>query len=310
MTAYPSGYAAYHRSVISNLMKNPKIEISNNWKILRDEFLDIDPLDKSISENEKSMNLFLQEDLMLLNNGEYFIDLGWYGGNQNGCYKLSLYKGKNWHNCQLLEKYSTIEYQFLTKSINTIARNVDDKFYDELETENGSIDDFSAVELFSKFQITHSILKHPDKIFALEFYLKSNKNDNEGDSWIFGHNPNIIEHLKTFNKEEYERLNKESELWDDKTISNLADPIWQCGNSNIQGKYFYCKIFLQINLKDELEYLVENLAAIARDIKTIQPKEFFEKLIAKSKEVNEGSEGNYEYTINQLEKIKADNIKG
>ena len=75
----------------------------------------------------------------------------------------------------------------------------------------------------------------------------------------------------------------------------------------IQIFCFYEIHKLQINLKDELEYLIENLAAITWAIKTKQPKEFFEKLIAKSKEVNKGSEGNYEYTINQLEKIKADN---
>lgn len=288
-------------------MKNSKIEISNNWNILRDEFYDIDPFDKSISENEKSINIFQQEDLLLLNNGKYWIDLGWYGGNKNGHYILYLYKGGNWHDCQLLEKYSTIEYEFITKSISTIARNVDDGFYDKVDTENGSIDDYLTVELISKFQIKHSILRHPDKIFALHFYLESNRNDDEGDSWIYGHNPNIIEHLNTFNKDDYERLNIESEFWEDETIANLADPIWECNNPNIPGNYFYCKIFNQINLFDELEYLIENLAAIALSIKTKYPSEFYEELYLKAKEINIKSTGDYEHTIYQLKKIKADN---
>lgn len=288
-------------------MKNSKIEISSNWTILRDEFYDIDPFDKSFPENEKFIKIFVQEDLLLLNNGKFFLDVGWYGGSQNGHYKLYLYKGENWHNCQLLEKYSTIEYQFLINSICNIARNVDDKFYDTIDINYGSIDEYSSEEIVSKFQVTHSIIKHPDKILALEFYLKSNKNDNEGDSWLFGHNPNIIEHLNSFSKEECQTLNIKSEKWDDNMLYSLADPVFQCDNENVSGSYFYCKIFLQINILEDLEYLIENLAAITWSIREHRPKEFYEQLLNKAIEVNENSQGNYEYTIKRL-KEKADNM--
>ncbi|MBK8724313.1 MAG: hypothetical protein IPL95_19310 [Saprospiraceae bacterium] len=243
-------------------MKNYNLKISSNWKIHRDEFYDIDPFDKSISDNEKLLNVFYQEELLLLNNGEYYIDLGWYGGNQNGHYKLYLYKGENWHNCQLLEKFSTIEYQFLTKSINTIARNVDDKFYDKIDTNCGSIDEFSSNELVSKFQITHSILKHPDKILALEFYLKSNKNDNEGDSWFFGHNPNIENHLLSLTEQDSIKLQTEIFNWNEFEKFKIADPISDTKNKYIDGHYIYGKIFLSIDDFEKLEYLIQNLVVI------------------------------------------------
>ncbi len=285
--------------------------LTSNWKILRDEFYDIDPFDKSITENDKSVNVFQQEDLLLLNNGEYFIDLGWYGGNQNGHYTLYLYKGENWHNCQLLEKYSTIEYQFLTESINTIARNVDDKFYDKIETNSGSIDEFSSNELVSKFQITHSILKHPDKILALEFYLKSNKNDNEGDSWIFGHNPNIENHLLSLTEPESIKLHTEVLKWNESEKGNIADAISDTKNKYIDGQYIYGKIFLSIDDFETLEYLIQNLAMIVWESKKKRPIEFYIKILDKVKALNKQLDNGYNHLIGiiekKIEKEKADN---
>jgi len=107
-------------------MKNSNLEISNHWNIIRDEFFDLDPKNESISPEETSLNLYDQEDLLLINNGDYYIDLGWYSENGKGCFVLFMYRGVDWHNCQLLEKFSTVDYLFLTKSINTIARNIDD----------------------------------------------------------------------------------------------------------------------------------------------------------------------------------------
>lgn len=183
---------------------------------------------------------------------------------------------------------------------------IDDKLYDKIRTQIKSIDEFENVELVSEFQISHTILKSKNKINALKFYLESNQNDTEGDSWIYGHNPNIIEHLNSFSAKDYQTLNIESENWDDNTISSLADPIFQCNNMNVRGCYFSCKIFLQISIFDDLEYLIENLAAIAWSIKDNKPKDFYERLLKKAIEVNEKSNGNYDYTIKRL-KIKADN---
>ena len=48
-----------------------------------------------------------------------------------------------------------------------------------------------------------------DDSLCLTDLLASNKFDTEGDSWISGHNPNIIEHLNGFTEKEFQILNKE-----------------------------------------------------------------------------------------------------
>ena len=81
-------------------MKNNSLKISDHWKVLRDEFYEIDPLDKKINDERKYLELFCQEDLLWIQNGDYNIDLGWYGGNSSdGRFGLYLYQGTDWHNC-------------------------------------------------------------------------------------------------------------------------------------------------------------------------------------------------------------------
>lgn len=104
-------------------MKNPELEISNNWKVIRDEFHQIDPISTQFSKEENEKNLFFQEDLLLLRNENYQIDLGWYGGNENGCFHLYVFRGEDWYSCELLEKVKTEEYKFVIRVLNNIARN-------------------------------------------------------------------------------------------------------------------------------------------------------------------------------------------
>ena len=124
--------------------------------------------------------------------------------------------------------------------------------------------------------------KIEDKIEALRIYLEANKNDDEGDNWTFGHNPTIINFLDTFSGEEYEILKVEIENWSDEVVCNLADPIGECSNKVIDGGYIYCKIFVQINRIEELEYLIENLAAYAWEIKGSYSQMFYDRLLQKT----------------------------
>ncbi len=130
-------------------MKNSHLVISQKWIIKQDEFYEIDPSDKSIKNEMKFNNLFCQEDLLSIKKSDFKLDLGWYGGEKKGGFGLYLYKGTDWHNCQLLEKRSTNDYQLVIELINRLIKNVDTGLYDEIDTEFGSIDDYYESEIIS-----------------------------------------------------------------------------------------------------------------------------------------------------------------
>jgi hypothetical protein len=123
-------------------MKNPSIRISNKWTIEKDEFHEIDPLDDSIEEHRKYIDLYIQEDLLLIKNRSYHLDLGWYGGIEEGYFGLYLFRGNSWHSCELLEKRQTKNYNQIIDLINELVKNVDLKKYDSVKTKVGSIDDY------------------------------------------------------------------------------------------------------------------------------------------------------------------------
>jgi hypothetical protein len=153
------------------------------------------------------------------------------------------------------------------------------------------------------------IPKIEDKVEALREYLIANKKDDEGDSWIFGHNPILITHLNSFSRKEYESLRQEIEKWQDNLTSNLADPITECENENIDGSLIYCEIFLQIQSFDDLEYLIQNLAAIASNVTAKQSNEFYDRLIQKASEINTKLKSNYIYTVEYLQRLKDEKPK-
>ena len=135
-------------------MKNRSLKISSNWKVIRDEFYEIDPLDKTISDEIKELELFCQEDLLWIQKDNYNIDLGWYGHDfSNGRFGLYLYKGSDWHNCQLLEKIQTKKYSEIISVINEISENVLKEEYNKTNPPEGSIDDFSEFDQYSLLQI-------------------------------------------------------------------------------------------------------------------------------------------------------------
>jgi len=113
-------------------MKNSSINISDQWEIKRDEFHEIDPLDKSVDDDIKFNDLFCQEDLLWIKKFDFNLDLGWYGQENKGHFVLYLYKGTDWHNCQLLEKRNTNDYMLVIKLINKFISNVDSGKYDSI----------------------------------------------------------------------------------------------------------------------------------------------------------------------------------
>ncbi len=103
--------------------KHQQLDIPPDWMIVRNEFYDIDPKD-NIPENDKFENLYCQEDLLYLTKEYYHIDLGWYGSdnlaNDNTGYCIYLFKGKNWNDSDLIEKFFSRDKQTITNKINEI----------------------------------------------------------------------------------------------------------------------------------------------------------------------------------------------
>lgn len=130
-------------------MKNSLIQISDQWEIKKDEFYEIDPKDESIETERKFNDLFCQEDLLWLQKSNYNLDLGWYSEEDKGHFGLYLYKGEDWHNCQLLEKRNTNDYKSVIDLINGFVKNVDLERYASIDTGVGSIDDHWESDMVS-----------------------------------------------------------------------------------------------------------------------------------------------------------------
>jgi hypothetical protein len=130
-------------------MRNSSIHISNLWEVKRDEFYEIDPLDDSIDDERKFNDLFCQEDLLWIKKSDFNIDLGWYGEKEKGHFGLYLYKGTDWHNCQLFEKRNTNNYKSIIDFINQLIKNVDSGRYDSTMVKFTSIDEYSESEVIS-----------------------------------------------------------------------------------------------------------------------------------------------------------------
>jgi hypothetical protein len=109
------------------------LEIPPDWEIRCNQFYDIEPMD-DIPESDKFHNIYMIEDMLLLEKGRYHLDLGWYGSDdlkdQRTSYMLVLFRGESWHNCELLELIRSRSKMFITKSINEILKAVTDSFYD------------------------------------------------------------------------------------------------------------------------------------------------------------------------------------
>lgn len=112
------------------------LDISPNWKIIRNEFYDISPTD-NVKEDDKFDYIYSQEDMLLLQNVNYKIDLGWYGGNKlinkETGYYIHLFKGDNWNKSVFLEKFVSQDKKEVTNKINNIINLVDLGAYENVE---------------------------------------------------------------------------------------------------------------------------------------------------------------------------------
>ncbi len=155
------------------------------------------------------------------------------------------------------------------------------------------------------------IPENTDKIQAIKDYLVANRSDQEADSWIFGHHPNIVEILKTFTKKESIKLKREIVNWEETEQYNIADPISDVKNKFIDGNHIYGEIFLSIQDFEKLEYLIQNLVIIVRDSPVKRPIEFYEATLNKTKKLNKKLNNGYVNLItsieDKIEKEKADN---
>src|SRR5687767_1859843 len=100
--------------------KHQRLDISSDWTVVRNEFYDIDPAE-NVTEDDKHDNIYCQEDLLYLTKGDYHLDLGWYGydnlTSDTTGYCIHLYRGDNWNNAELLEKFRSKSKKIIADKI-------------------------------------------------------------------------------------------------------------------------------------------------------------------------------------------------
>jgi len=106
------------------------LKIPSGWKVNRNVFFALNPTDE-YSEDELSVHLFDQEDLLQLEFNDYFIDLGWYMG-KDGSFGLNLIKG-NWLEGLLLERFVSRSYKDVAERINDILKAIDDREFEDVK---------------------------------------------------------------------------------------------------------------------------------------------------------------------------------
>lgn len=141
-----------------------------------------------------------------------------------------------------------------------------------------------------------------DQIAALKAYLEANCDDQEGDSWIFGHGPKITAFLNNLSREEYDRLQAAIGGWSDDILYHLADPMLDTQDGLIDGGYMYCLIFVQVTKLEFLEYLIQNLAAAVWQIKAPYSPAFLERILKQAIRVNAHFDDAYSATIEQIKR--------
>jgi len=113
--------------------KLQSLDIPKEWEIKRNLFYDIDPMD-NLPEDDKFENIYCQEDMLSITNGDYKLDLGWYGANEldNGTtgFMLVLFKGKDWNNCDLFELHRTKSKEIVIKKMEELLKAVTKGFFD------------------------------------------------------------------------------------------------------------------------------------------------------------------------------------
>lgn len=138
--------------------KHQRLDVSSDWTVVRNEFYDIDPFDSN-SEDDKLLNIYSQEDMLSLTKDKYHLDLGWYGDSNltsdTTGYCIHLFRGDNWNNSELLEKFRSKSKEVIADKITEIANAVDLGDFDKLtgyridENDTANKNDFSNVDTYS-----------------------------------------------------------------------------------------------------------------------------------------------------------------
>lgn len=94
-----------------------EFEIPKGWRVYNNYFYKLDPSDET-SDDDKFDFIFCHEDMLLIENHEYHLDLGWYG-DESGNYTIHFFKG-NWLVGELLEKYSSNRSYLIAERVGEI----------------------------------------------------------------------------------------------------------------------------------------------------------------------------------------------
>ncbi|KQC02794.1 hypothetical protein [Pedobacter sp. Hv1] len=139
-----------------------QLDISSNWAIVRNVFYDIDPAD-NVNEEDKYVHIYCQEDLLYLIKDNYHLDLGWYGSDnlsdEHTGYCIHLFRGDNWNNAELLEKFRSKSKLIIVNKIAEFMKAIELGEFDNLsgysvnESDASNENDFNKIEFFSVRQI-------------------------------------------------------------------------------------------------------------------------------------------------------------
>lgn len=98
-----------------------------------------------------------------MSRGNYHIDLGWYGYDNLDCdatgYCIHLFRGDNWNNAELLEKFCSKNKNAIADKIIEFAKAVDLGEFDKLtgyrvdEHDTSNENNFSDFDSYSARQI-------------------------------------------------------------------------------------------------------------------------------------------------------------
>lgn len=134
--------------------KLQEISVSANWKVVRNVFYDITPNDQ-VPEDDKYDKIYFQEDLVLITNNNYHLDLGWYGTddfeNSLTGYCIHLFRGESWLESELLVKIRTKNKDEIVRQINSLTAEIDKGDFENLtgyKVTKENTNDFGDFEIY------------------------------------------------------------------------------------------------------------------------------------------------------------------
>lgn len=149
--------------------KLQSLDLPSDWSVRRNEFYDIDPTD-NIPEDDKFLNIYCQEDLLLIQKENYHLDLGWYGSdnldNELTGYCIHLFNGDSWLISELLVKFRSKDKNEIVDQINSLIKTVDNKDFERLIGYQVSEENSNDFTDFDEFDI-RKIKKHDEPTSAI-----------------------------------------------------------------------------------------------------------------------------------------------